>query len=56
VNLERSLLAKEKQVLHRKVSTNIVRGLRNTAGKEGDPKDIYYYEEYSSSIPRPVRG
>jgi len=39
VNLERSVSAKEKQVLHERVSTNTVRDQRNIAGKEESPKN-----------------
>jgi hypothetical protein len=53
---EKSLSVHGKQVLHRKATTNTVRDLRNIAGKEESLKAIYYYEKYSSSISRPIRG
>jgi hypothetical protein len=53
---EKSPSVHGKQVLHRKVTINTVRDLRNIAGKEESLKAIYYYEKYSSSISRPARG
>jgi hypothetical protein len=41
VNLEKSPSVNEKEVQHRKVTTNTVRALKHIEGKEEDLKAIY---------------